>query len=283
MIYKLLSFSEHKFLNEFVYDIYRLQTTKQGVEYSTAPNGIVGISIIMSGKSEVLVGNNWEKTPKVFIYGLIKTPDVFRISANYTEIAIGFKPYFLQLLIKNSMSDIIQTKNMNATDIFTHTDEFYEQLCSAKSEYETLVVIEKFLLKQLNPLKTDKRLLTAMKYIYDDGITNVSELSEKLNLSSTSVRNIFRDGIGRSPKEVVTILRINNILKSDINSFASLTELCYKNGYFDQSHFINDFRDSLGMTPSQYFNNNKLAFDFYNSGRWEGNIFEQSNLGKWKK
>jgi hypothetical protein len=34
----------------------------------------------------------------------------------------------------------------------------------------------------------------------------------------------------------------------------------------------------MGLSPKQYFNNDKLAFDFYNSGRWEGDIFGVDKL-----
>jgi AraC-like DNA-binding protein len=83
--------------------------------------------------------------------------------------------------------------------------------------------------------------------------------------------------MGRPPKELISILRMNKILKSRPNPAMSLTDLCYQHGYFDQAHFIHEFKEVLGMTPSQYFNNQSLAFDFYNSGRWQGDIFDPKN------
>ena len=44
----------------------------------------------------------------------------------------------------------------------------------------------------------------------------------------------------------------------------SLTELAYDNGYFDQSHFIHDFRSMTGLTPKQFFNEcDKPVSDFF--------------------
>jgi AraC-like DNA-binding protein len=169
---------------------------------------------------------------------------------------------------------------LDAGYLFKESDVLFEQICSASSDVQILSAIELFLFKQLNPKKIDSRLLAAMKLIYDDGITNVAAISEKINLSSASVRNLFREGIGRPPKEVISILRINKILKSNQHSYSSLTELGYQHGYFDQAHFIHDFYDILGMTPSYYFSNNELVFDFYNSGRWKGNIFEPTKSEK---
>jgi AraC-like DNA-binding protein len=36
----------------------------------------------------------------------------------------------------------------------------------------------------------------------------------------------------------------------------SLTELAYRSGYFDQAHFIKDFKRYTGMTPKQYLKTN---------------------------
>jgi AraC-like DNA-binding protein len=273
MIYRPICFKKFSYLKEFVNDIYELTTDSNSVEYSTAPNGIIGISLITNGVSQILIDNNWQKAPNLSIYGLIKRPDVIKISPNFREIAIGFKPYFMQLLVNDNMTRVIQTKNIDANDVFKNTDFFYDKLCNARSDVDILAAIEQFILQQFNPSKFNDRLHTAMKCIYEEGITSVSEISSKVNLSTTGIRNLFNERIGRSPKDLIGILRINKILKSDLNSFYSLTELGYHYGYYDQAHFIHDFQNVMGLSPKQYFSNNKLTFDFYNSGRWEGDIF----------
>jgi AraC-like DNA-binding protein len=260
-----------------VYDVYELQTDEKAVTYSTAPNGIVGVSIILSGKAEIFIGKEWQRIPVVSVYGLIKKPDFIRISPNFREIAIGFKPYFLQLLLQQNMADVIQTKNLDARDVFKGIDALINKVYGAHSDVQILEAIEAFIAKQFNAQKIDLRLLEAMKLIYEDGLTNVAHIGEKINLSTTSVRNLFNKGMGRPPKELISILRMNKILKSRPNPAMSLTDLCYQHGYFDQAHFIHEFKEVLGMTPSQYFNNQSLAFDFYNSGRWQGDIFDPKN------
>jgi AraC-like DNA-binding protein len=42
-----------------------------------------------------------------------------------------------------------------------------------------------------------------------------------------------------------------------------MTELSYESGYFDQSHFINDFKSLCGLTPLQYFVENDVCSDFF--------------------
>lgn len=276
MNYRLLPFSHHSFLNQLLYDVYVLNTDQEASLYSTAPNGIVGLSVITRGNSQILIDNKWQDIPTISVYGLINHPDVIQLSPYFNEIAIGFKPYFLQLLVRESMSQIVGGANCDAYDLFdlASLQWLKERLFTAESDAQILSAIELFIRRNLNLHKVDQRLLHAMNLIYTQGITSVEAISQQINLSSTSVRNLFRDGIGQSPKNVMRILRTNKVLKSDPKSFSHFTELGYQAGYFDQSHFIHEFKGLIGMTPSQYFNHPNLAFDFYNYGRWEENIFE---------
>lgn len=277
MKYRLLPHHNSKYLREIVYDVYELTTSEAGSTYSTAPNGIIGISIITNGQSNILINGKWHAIPSVSVYGLVKKPDIIKMSANFREIAIGFTPYFLQLLVKDSMSNIVGAGNIDASHLFKELDMqiLRERISLSTTDAEILDVLEQFILKQLNTSKSNDRLLAAMNLVYREGVTNVKEIGEKINLSSTSVRNLFREGVGRPPKEVITVLRINRILKSSPEKFSTLTEQCYEYGYFDQAHFIHDFSKIMGMTPSRYFKDKNLAFDFYNFGRWQGNIFDQ--------
>ncbi len=278
MNYRLLPHCQLKNLKELVHDMYEITTASSGLEYSTAPNGIIGISIVVKGHSSILKDNKWQKIPKVAIYGLAKKPDIIKISPYFREIAIGFKPYFLQLLLNDSMSNIISTGNVDASDVFDKLaiEILIEQVVVSKNDLEIMNAVDAFVIKQINFSKENKRLLAAMNLVYNEGLSQVNEIASKINLSSTSVRNLFNDGIGRTPKEVITIVRMNKILKFKPDEFSSLTALSYHCGYFDQAHFVHDFSNTMGMTPSQYFNHDKLAFDFYNFGRWEGNIFAES-------
>jgi AraC-like DNA-binding protein len=278
MNYRLLPHHQFKNLKDLVHDLYEITTSTSGLEYSTAPNGIIGISIVVRGHSSILKNNNWQKFPRVSIYGLAKKPDVIKISPHFREIAIGFKPYFFQLLLNDSMSNIISTGNVDASDVFNKLDveNLIEQIGLSINDFQIMNAVEAFIIKQVNFSKVNNRLLAAMNFVYNDGNSKVNEIANKINLSSTSVRNLFNEGIGRPPKEVITILRINKILKFKSDEFPSLTALGYHCGYFDQAHFIHEFSNTMGMSPSQYFNHNKLAFDFYNFGRWEGNIFVEN-------
>lgn len=78
--------------------------------------------------------------------------------------------------------------------------------------------------------------------------------------SRRQLDRIFREGVGMSPKMYLRILRINRCVKL-LRPGALLTQIAQEAGYFDQSHFIRDFKAVCGVTPGIYLQNMSV---FYN-------------------
>lgn len=52
-------------------------------------------------------------------------------------------------------------------------------------------------------------------------------------------------------KKFASIVRFNKVL-DNLNETKSLTEICYENHFFDQAHFIKDFKQFTGDTPENF-------------------------------
>ena len=57
--------------------------------------------------------------------------------------------------------------------------------------------------------------------------------------------------MGTTPKKFASIIRFNTVL-DDLKTAKSLTEICYENNFFDQAHFIKDFKHFTGDTPEDF-------------------------------
>ncbi|WP_317162601.1 helix-turn-helix domain-containing protein [Myroides albus] len=74
-----------------------------------------------------------------------------------------------------------------------------------------------------------------------------------MNISERTLERLVKQYVGMSPKVYSRIIRFQanlNLLRE--SSFKSLTELTYESGYFDQSHYIREFKTFTGSTPKQY-------------------------------
>lgn len=279
MHYRLIQHNHSTLLSEVLYDVYELKNGLTEKRYTTAPNGIIGIAFFLEGDSHLKENQGWNKAPESCIYGLIKKPDLIKISPNFREIAIGFKPFFFHLLVSNPMSDIVNCPHLNTKEIFkaSAVDKLQEELHTCDNDRLIIQAIEEFILAHIRN-KYDQRVLHVMRRIYSAETNRVDSLCEELNVSSNTLRNLCLSGLGRSTKEMIQIIRINKTLSSiQPNLSINLQDIAFNNGYFDQAHFIHDFKSTMHMTPKKYFDNKDLTFDFYNSKRWNGDIFDETS------
>jgi AraC-like DNA-binding protein len=85
------------------------------------------------------------------------------------------------------------------------------------------------------------------------GARRVSEVVQRIGLSSRRFAELFRSEVGFSPKAFCRIRRFNEALRrierlTDVD-WADVALSC---GYFDQAHFNHDFRAFAGLSPSSY-------------------------------
>jgi AraC-like DNA-binding protein len=85
------------------------------------------------------------------------------------------------------------------------------------------------------------------------GTTSIAEVTRSIGLSSRRLSQLFREHVGVSPKLYCRIQRfqraVQRLHRSEDLPWAELALAC---GYYDQSHFVNDFRAFSGITPTTY-------------------------------
>jgi AraC-like DNA-binding protein len=116
-------------------------------------------------------------------------------------------------------------------------------------------VASRFLLAHLPAV--DSRALLAGRIV--DSIVNdrelhsASELAERFNLNLRALQRLFSDYVGVGPKWVINRYRMHEaITRVQAGQLVSWTDLAHDLGYFDQAHFITDFRKLVGKTPADY-------------------------------
>jgi AraC-like DNA-binding protein len=211
----------------------------------------------------------------MFVYGLVRSIQWHMMTPGYREVTIVFHPHYLQLLLKERLSDFSQNEAVSLYDLFdrNNVERLYENLSRSVSDDEIFRAAFTFIMAAQRSMTLDARIAAAHDLIYASKIRNVEELSRKLNVSSIRLRELFRKHAGLSPKELIKIRRVNEAFRVREHREDSLTRLAYRLEYFDQSHFIHDFKSATGLTPNQYFNNKNLSLDFYNLGRWNHDSF----------
>lgn len=130
-----------------------------------------------------------------------------------------------------------------------------ERMLTAESNTERFKLLCAFLeSRRSKKERPDSPVYPAIrKLIRENGAVAISQLADYQNLSLRHFERKFKEAAGLSPKLFARILRFNRCLKSYGTSYRSLTDLAYECGYYDQSHFIHDFREFSGYLPKSYF------------------------------
>jgi len=144
--------------------------------------------------------------------------------------------------------------SLSLEDIFdkNSVNEIEDKLAFANTDKQRIKIVEQFLLSQLKNIQTDKLITEAVKLIYQsNGTIRIKELNEKLFISQSPFEKRFRKIVGTTPKKFASIIRFNKVLET-LDKSKSLTEICFENNFFDQAHFIKDFKHFTGDTPENF-------------------------------
>lgn len=104
----------------------------------------------------------------------------------------------------------------------------------------------------------DERLRAQLNYILDrQGCIKISDLFSEFNVSKVTMREHFINKVGIVPKKVSQIWRMNRMLfLKTMHPTMNLTNLSFESGFYDQSHFIRDFKLLFDQSPKKFFREN---------------------------
>lgn len=202
------------------------------------------------------------KQPQSFVSGIKSNYADVTTSGETGLICVVFYPHSAHRFFNFPLSEL-RNQVVNLDNIFTiHIKYIEEQLGEAKNLQQRIKIIEDFLLANLNTSyhKDDILLFKSLQLINQTkGQIKVAELSKELYTSPKSLERKFTAIIGKTPKQFLKIIRFQHIIQSMFHPQTNLTDVAYVNGYFDQAHFIKDFKAFTGCTPKQYINNDNCS------------------------
>jgi AraC-like DNA-binding protein len=197
--------------------------------------------------------------PKSFVFGQITTYLEIAPTGISGVVAARFLPEGLAPFLKLPVSTL-ENKAVPIGDVFGEKGKLLEQdIMAVGDNQERIQLIESFLLSMLADQYTIDRITkTCVETIFQtQGRLAVVELADKMNISRRNMERKFISAIGMSPKQLSRVARLQATLKMlGQEKISNLTSLAYENGYYDQAHFIKDFKEFIGASPRSFFAEN---------------------------
>jgi AraC-like DNA-binding protein len=222
-------------------------------EYKVFPSTGLVIGFQYRGQLLAMKDEAEDKLAAAGITGISDSYKIFRNSANIGTILVYFTEIGLAHFASHPAHELFNL-SVSLEDVFDKksVSETEEKLTCARTDKQRIHIVERFLLSQLKGNETDKLIVEAVKIIYQaKGTIRIKELNERLFISQSPFEKRFRKLVGTTPKKFASIVRFNAVLDS-LGNTRSLTDICYDNNFFDQAHFIKNFKQYTGDTPENF-------------------------------
>lgn len=145
--------------------------------------------------------------------------------------------------------------------------ELMRRISEADTTTGRLAAADELLLRQLHgqPPLPSAISVVADRILHQHGRVNIEVLAHDAGLSRRQLERRFLAEVGAPPKLYARTARFHHVLQLLANSpVPSWQDIAYRCGYYDQAHFIREFRFFAGKSPSNYsLANNDLAHFFW--------------------
>lgn len=194
------------------------------------------------------------------IYGIKKERSSQLLQDQGKVFGIKFKPGAFYPFYQSSISELTGT-SISFQELFGEASEPLENaILTLDDEGEMVQLAENFLRKRLPERDKQVELISRIvEHIMNNReIIKVDDVVDRFNINKRRLQRLFHQYVGVSPKWVIKRYRLHEaaeqLADGDIRDWSNLiVEL----GYFDQAHFIKDFKSVVGQSPTAYVKKNQ--------------------------
>ncbi len=228
--------------------------TEFGPPERIAPDGIAELVFHYRGRMTVrFAGEDFVPQPASSI--VCQTHRYVEILPHGTMgfISVRFRPWGALHFLGAPLAELAD-QIVPAGDIWGPcVSDLEEQLAGAIDLDNRVSLVEQFLLSQLRQHRKHE-VETAVRAVWrHKGNVRLAELCRELGISDRTAQRVFNAAVGMPPKSYARLTRFLHACSVLLRpGWTSLTEVAYQCGYYDQAHFIGDFKAYAGMAPGEF-------------------------------
>ncbi|HEC8328003.1 TPA: AraC family transcriptional regulator [Providencia rettgeri] len=147
-----------------------------------------------------------------------------------TLISESVKEY---ILLDETLSESYSVKNI-VVDLIIREHPEFDAWCNTLRKFEAYGMM-RFI---LSAAQSDKN-------------ANINQLCVRYGVSASYFRQLYRENFNKTAKRKIMSVRMANAILQLIESESSILDVGLEAGYCSASHFTNDLKKELGLTPSE--------------------------------
>ncbi|TGL44619.1 AraC family transcriptional regulator [Leptospira perdikensis] len=162
----------------------------------------------------------------------------------------GFYPFFQQF-VSNLTDKTVPISELTKEDILPLEKEIFQK----EDEESRINIVETWLEKILPEPDPKIPLINTIidKIKEDRAIQSVEQITKLYSIKLRNLQRLFQEYVGVSPKWVIQRFRIQEVAeRMEKEKTIQFADLALDLGYYDQAHFIKDFKNTIGLSPEEY-------------------------------
>lgn len=247
----------HPILKNFINNIWINSGELPALNHKLLPIRNIDLIINLSSQPVLLYDGNSEiSLESCYITGIM---DHFKYSwkrpaGNIELIGVSFFPAgfypFFGIPLSEFKNNIIDLHLLNRT----LSEQLVERVKEHKTLFEKFHALERELLKLLNiNLIIDEKMNSLVSNFIKHDESKIESFCNIQGIHKRKFERFANKFLGINPKTYLKINRFRKSLYALLNTdFNTLTEVAYNCGYYDQMHFIKEFKLFTGSSPTQF-------------------------------
>ncbi len=189
------------------------------------------------------------------IVGIVRGKFVQILDGQGHVFGIKFRPGAFYPFIKSPVS-LFTDSSLSLEAAFGVDSKVMEARILSLDDHAMMIALaESFLRERLPERDENVELINQIveRIIADRDITRVDDVVKRFHLSKRTLQRLFSQYVGASPKWTIQRYRLHEAAEQLAEGRpVDCPKLALDLGYFDQAHFIKDFKTIVGRTPTAY-------------------------------
>ncbi len=219
--------------------------------YMPSPNQAMFINLHTRFKSKKSGENHFNNVTSCTLIGAQITPFKLLVEESHKSVAIVFQPGGLNRFLNIPITEIFDNGYGAREVVGREIEELLAKSHDTISLAELDNIVQTYFLRKLSQVKEPLPIDFALQYLLANHNSNMDRVAAMACMSVRNFERKCKERLGMPAKMYARIARFYKAYKIiESSPTISWTGLAYEAGYYDQMHFIKDFKEFSKLTPT---------------------------------